>query len=146
MAGDDFRAEAAALRNELQRRDRAYRDLSIRHEELKALFVLASEQLDGVAERGALASMRPSDSEARMRVIAAESSLHEFLIGFSDVSGSIADNEGTLRLLHELRDQMSVVLGQLESAQNELAAMTERLVLQERNPGMRLFRRIARHR
>jgi DNA repair exonuclease SbcCD ATPase subunit len=133
-------SELADLRTDLQKRNDAYRDLTRRHEELKALFVLATEQLDGIAERGTVQWQRPSESEARMRIIAAERSMHEVLIGFSDEVASIADSQGSIFLGPELRNRMAVILEQLESVHDELAIVTERLARHERKPGRVLLR------
>ena len=134
--------ELVELRTELQKRNDAYRDLLRRHEELQGFFALASEQLDGIAENGTLRWLRPSDSEARGRIIAAEQLTHELLIGLSDELSSIADTPGTALFLGELRDRMATILEQLEATRDELAIVSERLSRHDQNPMLRLVRRI----
>jgi hypothetical protein len=139
-------AELIELRNELKLRNVAFNDLERRHEELKAYFALAAEQLDGLAERPALESFRPSESEARARIIAAERLVYEFLIGFSDDVASIADRPDAVLFVTKVRELFATVLEQLEAANDELAIVTERLARRNRYPGGRLLGRVSRSR
>lgn len=124
-------AELIELRDELKLRNVAFNDLERRHEELKAYFALVMEQMDGLAARPALDTFRPSESETRARVIAADRVVYEFLIGFSDDVASIADRPEAVLFVGKVRELFAQVLEQLEAANEELAIVSERLAKHE---------------
>ena len=129
------------LRGEFKKRETAFNHLAQQHEELKAYFALASEQLEELAQRPVIEWLKPSDSEARMRIVAAERTVYEFLIGFADEVASIADKPKALLMVTELRARFAAVLEQLEAANDELAIVSEQLARRE-GPGRRLLRKL----
>lgn len=122
------------LRADFKKREAAYNDLERQHEKLKEYFALASEQLEELAQRPVVAWLKPSDSETRKRIVAAERDVYEVLVGYADEVASIADKPKAQLGVTEFRARFAIVLDQLETANDELAILSERLARREANP------------
>ena len=117
-----------------------YSRFDIRANKISIRYIIDMAEIPTVSERAAIDRIDGSQSEARRRVVAAERSMHEVLIGFTDDRGAIAGTSDVL-LVSWLGQRMAVFLDQLEATTSELAVVTERLSRYELLLGRRFISR-----
>lgn len=128
--------DAAALQIDLDQSAQQLEVLAPQNELLKSRNILLAAQMDVVmAERGVLEAychrLEDAAADARTRAVAAERTMHEYLVAFVDDAGLLLTPTERAHLLRDMRDRVASIIKQLDITQQDLAVTMTRLERRE---------------